>query len=770
MNDEFNDLIKLHKEINDFILAKSMKILANFHSENANKFNLTPDEEESETSHLSSTTVCVFALTQYLKFWKYNDLIEDNRYIFSKLLNNQGANGESLLHTHYNYIIQNLRHFFENTHASEQKEKNLEAPDEFTLLNLLYYLYKIKNEIENEIAEREITINKLISSRTDCTDHSKKKELKSEEDKLVNQNKIVNHDLMEGDKLVHNIIDIVLNFYCNNKNDNNPFRYKDHPHTLIYYRALCVIKGWKKNDFNQYFNEILYEKAKYEMYRQLALYSAKDLTHFDVKRLIYSLLIVTMNNKYSNNLIKEEVIRIIFDEQLKTGLWPVGQVVDTGFVLENGDIEPKKSRIISAVPIISSVECLNDLLFHEYLNNDVKRYLGNLRSTFEWLKKMLREESTNEPLGWYPEFEGPPITKSWVAGHSLIFIKKYCELVSQLIEEMAENSLNAQSVNDFEVTWDKLRGSYGIKNYFRKTINDIKIGSLDPDYRSALIFGPPGSGKSTIAKSLANKLGWDYVEITPGLFLEDGEQHLIQSANEIFKNLVKMKNTVIFFDEVDQLVELRSDSSESSRWVVTALLPRFQELRGCKNIVFILATNNIKKSDPAMRRSGRIDFVIPMGSISWKDRLKMLRDAVLLSKSKALNKEMSSDKSKKGIINFFKYLIKLNDDEIDIMNKTKLLVECKNCVEIKYFLEKTNYILIPDIFDILKIFNKDDWEREKLFQVFFGKGNEYKEYVDKQFKEFHDGLSESLKEYIKIPPREKKKFDINELINDNIFT
>jgi SpoVK/Ycf46/Vps4 family AAA+-type ATPase len=143
-------------------------------------------------------------------------------------------------------------------------------------------------------------------------------------------------------------------------------------------------------------------------------------------------------------------------------------------------------------------------------------------------------------------------------------------------------------------------------------------------FRSTL-FQTCGLPISNLARALSNELGWDYVEITPGRFLDEGDQNIIKNINIIFEKLYQLKNTVIFFDEVDQLVKTRKSDSESGDiWVVTALLPKLQELHSNHNIKFVLATNHIDRVDSAIKRPGRIDLVIPMGGICWPDRLRFL--------------------------------------------------------------------------------------------------------------------------------------------------
>ncbi len=524
----------------------------------------------------------------------------------------------------------------------------------------------------------------------------------------------------------------------------------------------------------------LYDDAKYEMYRQTALYNAADSSLFDVKRLIYSLLIVKLNGKYSNNLIKDKMLKLIFEEQLdtNTGLFPIGHVVNTDFVMDKGKIIDKTERIISATPILSSVECLKDMLMHDELKPDLEKYQKRLNLTYEWIIKRLRKDSPDKPLGWFPEYENKHTPESWVSGHTLIFLKKYCEMLSDLIKKNACKDLHAKNSKELDIEWVKLKDSYKIKECMGYMTREEKEKEVsNQKYRSALIFGPPGSGKSTIAKALAKRLDWDYVELSPSLFLSEGYQNIIQKAIKIFKRLVRMKETVIFFDEVDQLVKSREKNDETSVWTVTSLLPMFQKLRKQNDIKFILATNDITKVDTAAKRPGRIDAVLPMGAICWQDRLKILRDAISDGNNK-IKKELDQEKSK-GI---FRHLLKngdklKGDKEIDMIKND----EIKNR-HLRRFLERTDFIPFLEIKSIVEsLFNKGDWkkvETAESYKVLFSatdSGSE--EYENSEFKKFHENLvgksdktEDKLDKYVHLPMEaEKSKDDYIQKVKKTIF-
>jgi DNA polymerase III delta prime subunit len=155
--------------------------------------------------------------------------------------------------------------------------------------------------------------------------------------------------------------------------------------------------------------------------------------------------------------------------------------------------------------------------------------------------------------------------------------------------------------------------------------------SLDPDSppipnehaRSAILFGPPGTSKTTIVEAVAKILGWDFIEIHSSDFLADGMQQVHRTADRIFKRLMNLDRCVILFDEIDELVRQRDDGEADSfgRFLTTAMLPKIAELWKRRRTLFFLATNHIKSFDDAIIRSERFDNLIFVSPPSF-DRKK----------------------------------------------------------------------------------------------------------------------------------------------------
>lgn len=152
--------------------------------------------------------------------------------------------------------------------------------------------------------------------------------------------------------------------------------------------------------------------------------------------------------------------------------------------------------------------------------------------------------------------------------------------------------------------------------------------------RSALLFGPPGTSKTSVASALAKTLGWPLLTLDPSDFLSKGLDRIYRRANEIFDDLMDLSRAVIFFDEMDALVRSRDPDKESgghagpldmtSQFLTTCMLPKLADLHKRARVIFLMATNHRKDFDRAIIRPGRFDLLVCVGPPSWKAKRKGL--------------------------------------------------------------------------------------------------------------------------------------------------
>ncbi|MEU9321622.1 GNAT family N-acetyltransferase [Streptomyces sp. NPDC048295] len=168
--------------------------------------------------------------------------------------------------------------------------------------------------------------------------------------------------------------------------------------------------------------------------------------------------------------------------------------------------------------------------------------------------------------------------------------------------------------------WDSLAGMEAVKESIeRRIVLPLARPVLAEQYgvrppKAVILFGPPGTGKTSFARAVASRLQWPFVELFPSRLASTGEGGLAASLREVFGELAELETVVLFIDEVEEIASVRSGTAaDPSHGVTNELLKLIPGFRDHDDRLLICATNSVRSLDPAFLRPGRFDYVIPVG-------------------------------------------------------------------------------------------------------------------------------------------------------------
>jgi SpoVK/Ycf46/Vps4 family AAA+-type ATPase len=208
------------------------------------------------------------------------------------------------------------------------------------------------------------------------------------------------------------------------------------------------------------------------------------------------------------------------------------------------------------------------------------------------------------------------------------------------VETPAEQDADAVNENDYEVVQrirvrlDDVAGMTDVKQQIELSLlGPIRNPELMKAYKVSargglLLFGPPGCGKTYIAKAISGELGASFYQVGIADVLHHWFGESERSIRSIFDSARRNAPCVLFFDEVDALGHRRSALSGSSglRPVVNTLLEEMDSATSTNTGVYVLgATNAPWDVDPALRRPGRFDRMIFVGLPDAEARAGIIR-------------------------------------------------------------------------------------------------------------------------------------------------
>jgi len=201
---------------------------------------------------------------------------------------------------------------------------------------------------------------------------------------------------------------------------------------------------------------------------------------------------------------------------------------------------------------------------------------------------------------------------------------------SKLVEPSGMREVMIEIPN---VKWSDVGGLKEVKDTLKEMIewplkhpkSFERIGIKPP--AGILLYGPPGCGKTMIAKAVATEAGANFISVKGPEVLTMWVGESERKVREIFRRAKQVAPSIVFFDEIDSLAPRRGMEmgNRVTENIVSQILTEMSGLEDMHNVVVIAATNRPDMLDPAILRPGRFDRQVLVPAPDEEARLEILK-------------------------------------------------------------------------------------------------------------------------------------------------
>ena len=323
--------------------------------------------------------------------------------------------------------------------------------------------------------------------------------------------------------------------------------------------------------------------------------------------------------------------------------------------LTTGDvvlIKGKKNTAATVLPAHPQDENLNIIRMDGILRQNAGVGLGDrvkiVRAEIKAAKKIIL--APNQPSRYAPGFSeyvkrnlvGKPLQKGdtlliSVMGSSFPFAVAQT-FPSGLVQVTSDTevTLREEPVKELgRISTISYEDIGGLKDEVQKVREMIELPMRHPELferlgieppKGVLIYGPPGCGKTLLAKAVANESEAHFITINGPEIVSKYVGEAEERLRNIFQEAENNAPSIVFIDEIDSIAPKREEVvGEVEKRIVSQLLTLMDGLKTRGQVVVIAATNRQNSIDPALRRPGRFDREIEMGVPDKRGRKEVLQ-------------------------------------------------------------------------------------------------------------------------------------------------
>jgi len=204
----------------------------------------------------------------------------------------------------------------------------------------------------------------------------------------------------------------------------------------------------------------------------------------------------------------------------------------------------------------------------------------------------------------------------------------------EAMKEIEPSAIREVFVEVPDVKWSDVGGLEDIKQELKEAIEwplkypDVfKKTNTNPP-KGILLYGKPGTGKTLLAKAVANESGVNFISIKGPQLISRYVGESERGVRETFRKAKHAAPTILFLDEIDSLIPRRGSSSTDAHVterVISQFLSEMDGIEELKGVVVLAATNRLDLVDPAILRSGRFDLLFELPLPDEKTREEIFK-------------------------------------------------------------------------------------------------------------------------------------------------